>query len=163
MRTVFGYGLQGALSTHEPRPAVEDRVLPQLSGDGVTASHGSSTHTQSHEEIMSERNGRQMIETLKQSRPDVAILVTREPDPNPVWDGDGPHPADDGYVCYDWTVTACTIRAGVLIEGHDYLGGSWYAPDDHTSPAALEVSGYLPQMIDEALAELDKQLQETGQ
>lgn len=107
-----------------------------------------------------DRNGRQMIEALKKTRPDVVITVTREEDPYGVWDGDEPLP-DGYYACYDHTVTATCIMDGQLIEGTAVMGGSWYDVldmDADNQSCLREISGYLPQMIDEALEELDSLL-----
>lgn len=98
--------------------------------------------------------GMEQIEALRTSRPDMAITVSREYDPNFAWDGDGPDPIEDGYLPYDGTVRATTIRKGNLIVGEDVLGGSYYAENE---PAG-EIHGYLPQMIDEALKEMDAEL-----
>lgn len=103
--------------------------------------------------------GRDKIAALKKTRPDVVITVEREFDTDPVWHGD---PKDDpsadlDFVCYEHTVTAMAVHNGTVVKGHAYLGGSWYATDDK-SDTLLEVSGYLPQMVDEALEELDKKL-----
>jgi len=101
---------------------------------------------------MSERSGREMIAELKITRPDVVIEVTRERDEYFRWDGDGPDPEEEGFEAYDVDVTARCIRNGEMVEGRDSLGGSYYKPDE----ALGEVHGYLPQMIDEALEELNK-------
>ena len=94
------------------------------------------------------------IEALRLTRPDVAIIVSRESDGSFVWDGDGPDPTEEGYDAYDVDVVACTIHKGELIEGRASLGGSYYLPDE---PLA-DVHGYLPQMVDEAVGEMDKAL-----
>lgn len=94
------------------------------------------------------------IRKLAVERPDVAFRVERDLDETFVWDGDGPDPVEDGYYPYDVTVTAFTIRNGEVIEGTSTLGGSYYGYDEEIG----EVHGYLPQMVDEALAELDKEL-----
>lgn len=100
--------------------------------------------------------GRERIEALKLSRPDVAIEVIRSYDREAVWDGD--EPISDVYECFDHEVKAITIRKGVLIEASAYLGGSWYDLADKSADNLenlAEISGYLPQMIDEALDDLD--------
>ena len=94
------------------------------------------------------------IEALRLTRPDVAITVSRESDGFFVWDGDGPDPTEDGYDAYDVDVVACTIRNGALVEGRASLGGCYFLPDE---PLA-DVHGYLPQMVDEAVAEMDAEL-----
>lgn len=103
--------------------------------------------------------GRDKIEQLKISRPDIVIEVTRIADHDTRWDGDDP--IGDEFDCFDHEVTAYTIRNGVRIEGTATLGGSWYDLDDHDAhnqACIAEISGYLPQMIDEAIDELDAQL-----
>jgi hypothetical protein len=102
--------------------------------------------------------GQALIEKLKDERPDVCITVSREVDDTFVWDGDGPDPEDDGYLPYDVDVVASTIRAGVLIETRSSLGGSYFEDDEETG----EIHGYLPQMVREALARLDKELSDIG-
>lgn len=103
-----------------------------------------------------DRKGRQMIQELKTTRPDVAISVTRFED-YVTWDGDGPDPSDEGYTCYTHDVIACSVRDGILFKGESSLGGSWYRDYD-TSETAQEIGGYLPQMVDEALEELERAL-----
>ncbi len=98
------------------------------------------------------------IELLRALRPDVVITVTREIDSRFSWDGDGPDPRDEGFSPYDVTVTASAIRNGVLYEGTDTLGGSYYQPDEPLN----EVHGYLPQMVDEAMENLDDELVRAG-
>jgi hypothetical protein len=105
--------------------------------------------------------GRERIAQLKVERPDVVIEVVRTPDPYSVWDGD--EPIGDEFVCYDHDVIAYTIRDGERVEGRNSLGGSWYDPFDKTPEnldCLAEISGYLLQMVDEALEELDGQLPE---
>lgn len=94
------------------------------------------------------------IEALRLTRPDVAITVTRELDPSFEWDGDGPDPTEDGFDAYDVDVVACCIRNGQLIEGRASLGGSYFQPEEPIGA----VHGYLPQMVDEAVEEMDKAL-----
>src|ERR1700721_1573741 len=98
--------------------------------------------------------GQKKIDALKLSRPDVVITVSRERDDNFSWDGDGPDPVNDGYYPYDVDVTARTIRNGEMIEGTASLGGSYYQDEEPIG----EIHGYLPQKVDEAIEELDKEL-----
>ena len=91
------------------------------------------------------------IEALRLARADVAITVSRTVDECFVWDGDGPDPIDEGFQAYDVDVVASTIRDGKLIEGRASLGGSYYQDDEPLG----EIHGYLPQMVEEAIEELD--------
>lgn len=85
------------------------------------------------------------------NRPDVAVQVSRELDSYHSWDGDGPDPRNDGYSPYTVTVKAMTIRNGVLLEGVAYLGACYFLPEEPIG----DVHGYLPDMLAEALTELD--------
>ncbi len=91
------------------------------------------------------------IAALAIARPDIAIVVTRTRDENFQWDGDGPDPAEDGFDAYDVDVKAFSIRNGQLLEGSASLGGSYFREDEPTA----EIHGYLPQMVEEAVEELD--------
>lgn len=87
---------------------------------------------------------------LKRVAPLIAFNTEWEEDPSFVWDGDGPDPAEDGYVAYDVDVYARAVVDGVLAEGRDSLGGSYTMPDKKDRM----VSGYLPDMISRAADEL---------
>jgi hypothetical protein len=90
------------------------------------------------------------IERIKAERPDIAINVSWEYDPHFEWDGD--YPLEDGYEPYDVTVTASKIVNGKLIQGNAYLGGCYSKDGGKDDP---EIGGYLPQMIEEAIEEVD--------
>lgn len=100
------------------------------------------------------QTGKQKINALKLTRPDVCIKVSRTIDRNFRWDGDGRDPVERGMDAYDIDVTAMTIRNGKIVEGHASLGGTYMYPQDKIG----EISGYLPQMVDEAVEELDANL-----
>lgn len=104
--------------------------------------------------MTTEKTGLETIEELKVSRPDIVVTVTRELDPYFVWDGDGPNPEEDGFSAYTVDVNARTIRNGEIIIGGSSLGGSYYLDDEPIG----EIHGYLPQMIAEAIEEMDEQL-----
>ncbi len=88
------------------------------------------------------------IELLKESRPDIAITVSWEPDHYFSWDGDGEDPRNDGYDPHNVTVTASVIRNGELIQSHAYLGGCYSKNGGEDDP---EISGYLDQLVNEAV------------
>lgn len=90
---------------------------------------------------------------LKKVAPNIAITTEWEEDPNFVWDGDGPDPAEDGYVAYDVDVFARAIVDGETIEGRGSLGGTYARPGEQDP----DVSGYFAQMVEEALGELADQ------
>lgn len=76
--------------------------------------------------------------------------VSRELDPNFVWDGDGPDPQEEGFNPYDVTVACRTVINGEQVEGESYLGGCYFQPDEPIG----EIHGYLTQMVEEALDDL---------
>jgi len=63
----------------------------------------------------------------------------------------------------DWQAWQSEVRASCIVKGKevsgsDYLGGTWEKAVDHPAKSNPEISGYLPQMIHEALNELGKQI-----
>jgi hypothetical protein len=99
----------------------------------------------------------ELIEQLRTERPDVTVSVTWEHDPYCAWDGDGPDPEEDGLVAHDVCVSVRAIRRGELVEGTAYLGAC-FSPLG--GPHCPEVDGYFPQLLEEALQELDEGLKE---
>lgn len=87
---------------------------------------------------------------LRGIAPDIAISIAWEEDPNYVWDGDGPDPQEEGYVPHDVFVYARAIIQGALVEGENNLGGVYARPGEKDP----DISGYFPQMVQEALDEL---------
>jgi hypothetical protein len=51
-------------------------------------------------------------------------------------------------------VRATIIDDGHIISGKSYLGGTWERANRHPSKSNPNISGYLPQMVEEALQEL---------
>ena len=96
-----------------------------------------------------------IVEKLRADRPEVAVSVTWEQDLSFAWDGDGPDPVEDGFVAHDVTVTVTSVRDGELVEGHSHLGGSY---SEFGGPHCPDIHGYFPQMLEEAIEELDAEL-----
>lgn len=94
------------------------------------------------------------IAELVVTRPDIAVSVTRSHDETFRWDGDGPDPEEEGFLPHDVDVTARCIRNGKMYEGTASLGGSYFQPEEFTG----EIHGYLPQMLEEAVKDLDAAL-----
>jgi hypothetical protein len=65
-------------------------------------------------------------------------------------------PAD--WQAWQSEVRAVAIVGGKEVSGSAYLGGTWERATDHPAKSNPEISGYLPQMIQEALQELRPQL-----
>ena len=86
--------------------------------------------------------------------PSIAFSVSRDLDSSYRWDGDGPDPILEGFDAYDVTVKASAIVGGKMVEGVDYLGGSYFKPDEETG----DLHGYLAQMLVEALDGLEQEV-----
>ena len=91
------------------------------------------------------------IESLKASNPEIAITVEWELDEYFEWDGDGPDPQDEGFNPYTVIVRASRIAKGELETGEAILWGCYSKDAGKDDP---EISGYLDQMIDEAVKNL---------
>jgi hypothetical protein len=68
---------------------------------------------------------------------------------------DGFDPSEDD----EWQCWQCEIKATVIVEGNEvsgsaYLGGTWEKYGEHPSSSNPEISGYEPQMTEEALDDL---------
>lgn len=63
----------------------------------------------------------------------------------------------DDFTAWRSEVRASAIVAGKLVSGSAYLGGIWEKCGDKAADSNPEISGYLPQMIEEALRELGRQ------
>jgi len=90
---------------------------------------------------------------LKIIAPNIAFGMSREEDPDFVWDGDGPDPREEGATAYDVYIRAEAVVDGEHIEGHASLGGHLLMPGESDD----DISGYLPQMLEEAAEELETQ------
>lgn len=69
-------------------------------------------------------------------------------------------PADtdpDDWQAWQSEVRASAIVGGKLLTGSAYLGGTWEKYGENPAEVNPEISGYLPQMIEEALRELGQQ------
>ena len=95
----------------------------------------------------------ELLEDLARRRGDVAIRVLWSPDPDPEpW---YPEWGDQGDIeCLTVEVRAITLRNGHRVTGSAYLGRCWYPP---YAPCE-NIGGYFPQMLEEALEELDEAL-----
>lgn len=61
---------------------------------------------------------------------------------------------DDDWQAWQSEVRASAIVEGKTVSGSAHLGGTWEKVWDHPGLSNPEISGYLPQMIIEALEEL---------
>ena len=99
----------------------------------------------------------QILETLRKLAPSVSVAVHWEPD------GDAPFseishcfddPDPDDWQAWQSEVVARAIVRGNEVCGNAHLGGTWEKSADHPATSNPDISGYLPQMIEEALQEL---------
>ena len=89
--------------------------------------------------------------------PSIALSTHWSPDPDSdifapgsVFDTEDP----DDWQCWQSEVRASAIAAGRLVTGSDYLSDVWERFGDAPAESNPDVSGYLPQMVEEALADL---------
>lgn len=87
---------------------------------------------------------------VRRIAPALSVRVTMEHDHYERWDGDGPAPDPDIYQPQNVTVAVSAIYTGRTHTGTAHLGGHY---TEYGEPAGM-VSGYLPQMIQDAAEEL---------
>lgn len=104
------------------------------------------------------KNQPEYMDSLKRVAPAIAFSVSREIDENFQWDGDGPDPIEEGFYPCDVTVSARAVVNGENFKGCAYLGGSYFKHGESCG----EVGGYLPQMLEEAAQDLEKQCAAVG-
>jgi hypothetical protein len=95
-----------------------------------------------------------VIETLWEHDPDAHSEWKTLAAPGNALHGEDP----DNWECWQSEVRARAIWNGTLLTGSAYLGGTWEKAGDDPRKSNPEISGYEPQMTDEALTELAKQL-----
>jgi len=88
---------------------------------------------------------------------DVHTLWSRDYDDK--WDGPYNKDWTEGLNAKDWKCWQSELRAsivknGELVSGSAYLGGTWEKAGDKPHISNPEISGYEPQMTEEALEEL---------
>lgn len=106
---------------------------------------------------------------LKTAAPSIAFRITWEhdedaptgPNPDDITNIYNPDNGLDGEDPDDWQawqtdVSAACIIAGELRAGHDYLSGTYERAIDDPTESNPTISGYLPDMLDRALDELDR-------
>jgi hypothetical protein len=98
---------------------------------------------------------REVFAGLRKVAPSISFAVSWTEDPHYHWDGDGPDPGYDGFVAYDVDVYARAILGGKMVEGRQSLGGVYERPE-HYPDYDPDIHGYLVQMLEEALEDLQK-------
>lgn len=95
--------------------------------------------------------------TLAAIAPSIAIETIWSHDEDAEWDIEDPSLDPDDFQAWQSEVRASAIVSGKLLSGSAYLGGTWERFGDHPSKSNPDISGYFPQMLDEALADLANQ------
>ena len=98
------------------------------------------------------------LATLATLVPSVAFRTDWEPDNDCRFDEHGMtapggcfHGEDpDDWQCWQSDTSARAIVGGQVLTGHAYLGGTWERYGDDPAEVNPDVSGYLPQLLDEA-------------
>lgn len=106
-----------------------------------------------------------ILAALATVAPSIAFRTEWTPDPDCRFDEHGMtapggcfHGEDpDDWRCWQSEVTATAIVGGEMLTGSAYLGGTWERYGDNPAESNPDISGYLLQMLEEALDELDGQ------
>lgn len=100
----------------------------------------------------------ELLARLAAVAPSVAIETIWEHDADARWDM-APECGDpDEFTAWQSEARASGVIGGAVVSGSDYLGGTWEKYEEHPAKSNPEISGYLPQMIAEAVKELGKQV-----
>jgi hypothetical protein len=100
-------------------------------------------------------DARQIYATLRKIAPNIRFSAEWNQDESFVWDGNpDDDPTEFGYVAHDVDVTARAIVYGDDVEGRQSLGGVYDKPYEKDP----DIHGYLPQMLEEAAADLERQV-----
>ncbi len=91
---------------------------------------------------------------LAKIAPSICIKTTWSPDPDRGEHDGHDDVRPDGWDAWNADITATVILCGEEVVGKAGMGGVWQAPDDLPWLKNADVSGYEPQMTQEALAEL---------
>ena len=96
-----------------------------------------------------------LIEELKKTNPAYFVETVWEEDNDYVWDGEGDDPVNEDFIPYIVKVEVSTIINGEMISGVNYLADCY---TKYGEKHCEDVHGYFPQMLDEAITELENQL-----
>lgn len=101
----------------------------------------------------------QIIEHLATELPFVSIETIFESDADAVWDVESDDLDEDDFEAWNTEIKATAIHNGKLLQGSGYLGGTWTKYGDYPDAS---IGGYFPQMCQEALRELAKNMADAG-
>jgi len=97
-------------------------------------------------------------DNLARLAPSIALETIWEHDEDARWDIEDPELDANDYQAWQSEVRATAIIGGNAVTKSAHLCGTWEKFGDHPSKSNPDISGYLPQMIEEALTELGQQL-----
>jgi len=60
----------------------------------------------------------------------------------------------DDWACWESAIEATIIHNGEMVTGSAYMGGTWEKYGNNPTKTNPDISGYEPQMVEEALEEL---------
>ena len=103
----------------------------------------------------------ELAQKLRSVAPGIAIETRWEHDEFATWDIDDPSLSEHDFTAWSAEVRATAIVDGRIVTGSAFLGGTWEKFGDSPITSNPTISGYLPGMVEEALAELAPQLGES--
>jgi len=101
-----------------------------------------------------------LLNKLVEYCPNIAVTVKWEHDPDAESDWGAEWTKGLRRSAWQpWQSDVCVtiIAGGKLLEGHAYMNGTWEKAKIHPSKSNPDISGYLPQMVEEALDEIAEQ------
>lgn len=87
--------------------------------------------------------------------PNVILQIEKDIDHWHKWEGEGRDPRVHGFQPYEVTITATMIVNGEFVVGQDSITGIYLDPG---MPIVGSCNGYLPQMVKEAIGDLQDKL-----
>lgn len=105
----------------------------------------------------------ELFATLNAIAPAICIETIWEHDEDARWDIEDNTLDPDDFTAWQSEVRASVILDGKLVSESAYMSGTWEKYGDDPRKSNPEISGYLPQMIQEALRELLKRTTNPGQ
>lgn len=102
----------------------------------------------------------EIITALSTLAPSVCLETIWEHDNDAIWDIADPTLCEEDFRAWQSTVKARAVSIGIMHQGLAYMGGTWEKFGDKPEESNPDISGYFPQMAQEALRELSESLPE---
>lgn len=100
----------------------------------------------------------ELIKTLAKLAPGIALEIIWSKDPGSRWDIEDSELDPNDFEAWQSEVRASAIVDGKLKSESSHMGGTWEKLGDDPRQSNPDISGYLPQMAQEAYQELKKSL-----